>query len=141
MGMLQCRGMPAVPSGSSLRAENDKLAGIVTATPDAAFLSRWVPAPGIVFLGPVEGSGLKDNSYLLQRGDGQIVQLSELLHLVMISLSVEKSLDDTARDISDAYGRELGVSGLRHLIDTRLAPMAGQGRVRRSGRGSGRAKG
>ena len=121
--MLQCRGMPAVPSGSSLRAENDKLAGIVTATPDAAFLSRWVPAPGIVFLGPVEGSGLKDNSYLLQRGDGQIVQLSELLHLVMISLSVEKSLDDTARDISDAYGRELGVSGLRHLIDTRLAPM------------------
>lgn len=82
-----------------------------------------MPAPGIVFLGPVEGSGLKDHSYLLQRGDGQIVQLSELLHLVMISLSAEKSLDDAARDISEAYGRELGVSGLRHLIDTRLAPM------------------
>ncbi|MGO4189169.1 hypothetical protein [Pseudarthrobacter sp. TAF60_1] len=95
----------------------------MTATPDAAFLGRWVPAPGIVLLGPVEGSGLKDHSYLLQRGDGQIVQLSELLNLVMISLSVEKSLDDAAHHISDAYGRELSVSGLRHLIDTRLAPM------------------
>jgi putative peptide zinc metalloprotease protein len=103
--------------------ESDKLAGKVTATPDAAFAGRWVPAPGIVFLGPVEGSGLKDHSYLLQRGDGQIVQISELLHLVMTSLSAEKSLEDAAHDISDAYGRELGVGGLRHLIDTRLAPM------------------
>jgi putative peptide zinc metalloprotease protein len=41
----------------------------------------------------------------------------------MISISAEKTLDEAAREISDAYGRELGVSGLRHLIDTRLAPM------------------
>ncbi|WP_255771493.1 hypothetical protein [Pseudarthrobacter sulfonivorans] len=95
----------------------------MTATPDAAFTGRWVPASGVVFLGPVEGSGLRERSYLLQRADGQIVQLSELLQLVMISLSAEKSLDDTARDISASYGRELGVGGLRHLIDTRLAPM------------------
>ncbi|MET3720596.1 MULTISPECIES: hypothetical protein [unclassified Arthrobacter] len=95
----------------------------MTTTADAAFAGRWSPAHGIVFLGPVEGSGLKDRSYLLQRGDGQIVQLSELLNLVMVSLSADEPLEDTARDISDAYGRELGVSGLRHLIDTRLAPM------------------
>jgi putative peptide zinc metalloprotease protein len=95
----------------------------VTTAPDAAFDQRWSPAPGLVFLGPVKGSGLKDRTYLLQRGDGQIVQLSELLHLVMVSVSPEKSLVDTAREISDAYGRELGADGLRHLIDTRLAPM------------------
>lgn len=95
----------------------------MTTTPDAAFVRRWTPAPGIVFLGPVEGSGLKDRSYLLQRGDGQIVQLSELLNVVMVSLSAEKALEETARDISDAYGRELGVTGLLHLIDSRLAPM------------------
>ena len=75
------------------------------------------------FSGRLKAPDFKDHSYLLQRGDGQIVQLSELLHLVMISISAEKSLDDAAREISDAYGRELGVSGLRHLIDTRLAPM------------------
>jgi putative peptide zinc metalloprotease protein len=95
----------------------------VTTAPEAAVVRHWSPSPGLVFLGPVEGSGLKDSSYLLQRGDGQIVQLSELLHLVMATVSPEKSADELARDVSDAYGRELGVSGLRHLIDTRLAPM------------------
>ncbi|MGY4544165.1 putative peptide zinc metalloprotease protein [Arthrobacter sp. UYNi723] len=95
----------------------------MTTVPEADFVPHWSPALGIVFLGPVEGSGLKERSYLVQRGDGQIVQLSELLYLVMASTSAEKSLEDTARDISDAYGRELGVSGLLHLIDTRLAPM------------------
>lgn len=74
-------------------------------------------------LGPVEGSGLKDRSYLLQRGDGQMVQLSELLHLVISSVSADKPLRQAAREISDAYGRELDVTGLRHLLDTRLAPM------------------
>lgn len=95
----------------------------MTTAPDAALVRRWSPATGVVFLGPVEGSGLKDRSYLVQRADGQVVQLSELLHLVMVSVSAEKSLEATARDISDAYGRELGASGLLHLIDNRLAPM------------------
>ncbi|MCO4252052.1 MinD/ParA family ATP-binding protein [Pseudarthrobacter raffinosi] len=95
----------------------------MTTAPEADFVRHWSPSPGLVFLGPVEGSGLKDRSYLLQRGDGQIVQLSELLQLVMATVSPEKSADELARDVSDAYGRELGVSGLLHLIDTRLAPM------------------
>lgn len=95
----------------------------MTTAPEADFIRHWSPSPGLVFLGPVEGSGLKDRSYLLQRGDGQIVQLSELLQLVMATVSPEKSADELARDVSDAYGRELSVSGLLHLIDTRLAPM------------------
>lgn len=110
--------------------------GNVTTAPDAAFARRWAPSPGILFLGPVEGSGLKDRSYLLQRGDGQIVQLSELLNLVMVSLAAEKALEDTAREVSDAYGRELGVSGLVHLIDSRLAPM---GLVHQAGADGGEA--
>ncbi|WP_461189065.1 MinD/ParA family ATP-binding protein [Arthrobacter sp. Z4-13] len=91
--------------------------------PDSAVLRRWLPSPGVVFLGQVEGSGLKNSSYLLQRGDGQIVQLSELLHVVMRSLSPEKSADEVAQEVSEAYGRELGVGGLLHLVDSRLAPM------------------
>ncbi|WP_426228706.1 hypothetical protein [Pseudarthrobacter sp. DSP2-3-2b1] len=95
----------------------------MTTAPEAAFARHWSASPGIVFLGPVEGSGLKNRSFLLQRGDGQIVQLSELLHLVMAEISPEKSAEELAREVSDTYGRELGVSGLLHLIDTRLAPM------------------
>ncbi|MCP9001842.1 hypothetical protein NFC73_19220 [Pseudarthrobacter sp. RMG13] len=95
----------------------------MTTASEADFVRHWSPSPGLVFLGPVEGSGLKDRSYLLQRGDGQIVQLSELLQLVMATVSPLKSADELARDVSDAYGRELSVSGLLHLIDTRLEPM------------------
>jgi putative peptide zinc metalloprotease protein len=86
-------------------------------------MRRWLPSPGVVFLGQVEGSGLKNSSYLLQRGDGQVVQLSELLHVVMLALSPDKSADEVAEEVSKAYGRELGVSGLLHLVDNRLAPM------------------
>lgn len=108
--------MPTVPTRSTL-------GGNVTTAPDGALPRHWSVSPGLVFLGPVEGSGLKNSSYLLQRGDGQVVQLSELLHLVMTSLSPEKSAAEVARQVSDAYGRELGAGGLQHLVDTRLAPM------------------
>jgi putative peptide zinc metalloprotease protein len=95
----------------------------VATASDSAVLRRWLPSPGVVFLGQVEGSGLKNSSYLLQRGDGQVVQLSELLHVVMLSLSQNKSAGEVAQEVSKAYGRELDVNGLLHLVDNRLAPM------------------
>ncbi|TLM81019.1 hypothetical protein FDW83_17860 [Pseudarthrobacter sp. NamE2] len=95
----------------------------MTTAPDAAYDQRWSLVPGLAFLGPVQGSGLKDRSYLLRRGDGQVVQLSELLHMVLLSVSAEKRLQETAREVSDAYGRELNVAGLCHLLDKRLGPM------------------
>jgi putative peptide zinc metalloprotease protein len=97
--------------------------GDMTAEPDSAVLRRWCPAQGVVFLGPVEGSGLKNSAYLLKRADGQVLQVSGLLHLVMNALSPEKSADEVAQEVSNAYGRKLGVDGLLHLVDTRLAPM------------------
>ncbi|TNB75780.1 hypothetical protein FHJ30_03890 [Arthrobacter sp. BB-1] len=91
--------------------------------PEASFDQRWTPAPGLVFLGQVEGSGLRERSFLLKRGDGQVVQLSELLHLVMVSISPDKPLPQAAREISATYGRELGASGLSYLLRARLAPL------------------
>ncbi|TLM87173.1 hypothetical protein [Pseudarthrobacter sp. NamE5] len=91
--------------------------------PEEASDQRWAPAPGLVFLGQVEGSGLKDRSFLLKRGDGQVVQLSELLHLVMVAVSRDKPLPQAAREVSEAYGRELGADGLSYLLRTRLAPL------------------
>ncbi|MET1087071.1 MAG: hypothetical protein ABWY04_08115 [Arthrobacter sp.] len=95
----------------------------MTTAPDSAVMRRWTPSRGLVLLGPVEGSGLKSSSYLLQRGDGQVLQVSELLYLVMASVSAQKSAVEVAREVSEAYGRELGADGLRHLVDTRLAPL------------------
>ena len=45
---------------------------------------RWRRALGLQFLGPVQGSGLRDPAYLVRRVDDQVVQLSELLPQVVV---------------------------------------------------------
>ena len=43
----------------------------------------WRRAPGVTLLGAVSGSGLVQPTCLVERPDGQVVQLSELLNLVL----------------------------------------------------------
>src|SRR6185437_14335673 len=43
---------------------------------------RWRRPDGLVSLGRQQGSGLREPSFLVRRGDGQVVQLSPLLHLI-----------------------------------------------------------
>ena len=71
----------------------------------------------------MDGSGLNDPAYLVRRGDDQIVQLSELVHLVLLYLHQPLSTREVAEAVSAAYGRTLTSEGLEHLICTRLAPL------------------
>lgn len=84
---------------------------------------RWRQARGLQFLGPVQGSGLKDQAFLVQRVDDQVVQLSELLHLVVRAVEPPRPAQDVADDVSASYGRTLTVRGLEHLVTTRLEPL------------------
>lgn len=84
---------------------------------------RWRRALGLELLGPVQGSGLRDVSYLVRRVDGQVVQLSELLHLVVAHVDPPRPAEEVAADVSAAYGRSLTVDGLEHLVTTRLEPL------------------
>jgi putative peptide zinc metalloprotease protein len=83
----------------------------------------WRRVPGVTLLGPVTGSGLSHPTALVRRGDGQVVQLSELLALVLATAETATPTPDLARAVSDEYGRELTADGLTHLIDTKLAPL------------------
>jgi putative peptide zinc metalloprotease protein len=85
--------------------------------------SLWRRAPGVRSLGLVSGSGLLQPTFLVQRPDEQVVQLSELLNLVVEKAGTGRSAVDLARSVSAAYGKELSVEGLRQLIDTKLAPL------------------
>ena len=84
---------------------------------------RWRRAVGLQFLGPVQGSGLRDPAYLVRRIDDQVVQLSELLHLVVVHADPPRPSDEVADAVSAAYGRTLSVEGVEHLITTRLEPL------------------
>ena len=99
---------------------------------------RWRRALGLQLLGPVQGSGLRDPAFLVRRSDDQMVQLSELLHLVVVHAEPPRTSAEVAADVSAAYGRTLTVEGLEHLVTTRLAA-ARTGRARR-GRGAGRGR-
>ncbi len=84
---------------------------------------RWRQAFGLEFLGPVQGSGMRDPAYLVRRADDQVVQLSELLHLVVIHVDPSRSAADVAEAVSARYGRTLTTEGLDHLVRTRLEPL------------------
>jgi putative peptide zinc metalloprotease protein len=84
---------------------------------------RWVHPPGLEFLGPMQGSGLRATSYLVRRVDGQTVQVSELVHLVLESVQPDRAASAVAARVSAAYGRELSADGLVHLVSTKLEPL------------------
>ena len=84
---------------------------------------RWRLARGLELLGPVQGSGLRDPAFLVRRVDDQVVQLSELLHLVVRAIDPPRPAAEVAEAVSAAYGRTLTVEGLTHLVTTRLEPL------------------
>lgn len=85
--------------------------------------ARWCRASGVHELGQVQGSGLREPTYLVRRGDGQVLQVSALLRLVVREVSAERTDAQIAAAVSHACGRELTVDGLHRLIGQKLAPM------------------
>ncbi|WP_394771403.1 AAA family ATPase [Lacisediminihabitans sp.] len=83
----------------------------------------WRRAPGVHSLGLVSGSGLTKPTYLVQRRDEQVVQLSELLNLVLEKAGNGRAAPELATAVSATFGKELTVDGLHHLIDTKLGPL------------------
>jgi putative peptide zinc metalloprotease protein len=85
--------------------------------------AAWARADGLELLGPVEGSGLRSESHLVRRADGQTIQVSHLVQLVLDEVRPDRSAEEVAARVSDAYGRRLTVDGLLHLVTTRLEPL------------------
>ena len=86
-------------------------------------VSTWRLAKGLQRLGQVEDSGLSEATYLVRRADGQMIQISELLHLVLSNIVDGRSTEGVAAMVSRAYGRKLSPEGLAYLIETRLKPL------------------
>ena len=83
----------------------------------------WGLAPGVHAHGEVGGSGLTKPSYLVERGDGQMMQVSELLYFVLKEAESPRTTTDLAGAISEATGRTLSSEGLEHLVTTKLQPL------------------
>jgi putative peptide zinc metalloprotease protein len=95
---------------------------------DAASASpvRGGPRPcravGLRLLGQYEGSGFRDDRYLVERADRQMVLLTKLLYLIVHHADGHTSTDLLADRVSQAYGQRLDPADLVRLIDDKLGP-------------------
>lgn len=80
-------------------------------------------ADGVQLLGEPKGSGYHEPPSLVRRGDGQTLQLTRLLYLVLEAADGTRSADQIAGQVSAASGRLVSADNVRTLIDSQLLPM------------------
>ncbi|MGN7202473.1 hypothetical protein [Arthrobacter sp. SAFR-044] len=80
-------------------------------------------ADGVQLLGTAEGSGYREPPSLVRRADGQTLQLTRLLYLVLEAADGTRNLDAIARHASEGSGRLVSADNVRTLMDSQLLPM------------------
>jgi putative peptide zinc metalloprotease protein len=80
-------------------------------------------ADGVELIGEYEGSGFKVPPSIVQRADGQVIQLPPLLYSVATRMDGHHDVDEIANDVSDEIGRDLDGSQVQYLIDDKLRPL------------------
>ena len=78
---------------------------------------------GVELLGVYKDSGFKEAPYLARAEDGQIVQLSRLLHLVAAASDGSRDVGEIAGWVSAQFGRPVTADNVVYLIERKLAPM------------------
>lgn len=86
---------------------------------------RRVPARagGVQLLGQSEGSGYREAPSLVRRADGQTLQLTRLLYLVLEAADGNRTVEEIAEHASAGSGRLVSPDNVRTLMDKQLLPM------------------
>ena len=90
--------------------------------PAAAFPVPRLSA-GLQLHGEYQGSGFTEPRYIARRGDGQVVQLSRLLHLVAGAVDGRRDTERISHRVSGLYGRDVSADNISFLIDNKLIPL------------------
>jgi putative peptide zinc metalloprotease protein len=90
-------------------------------------VSTLVDAParvdGVQLIGEMAGSGYRTPPSLVRRGDGQVLQLTPLLYLVLSAVDGRRSCAEIAEAVSRALGRRVSEDQVRSLVDGHLRPL------------------
>ena len=78
---------------------------------------------GLRLHGEYQGSGFNEPKYIARRGDGQVVQLSRLLHLVADAIDGIRDIETISYRVSGRFGRELSTENIAYLIENKLEPL------------------
>ena len=80
-------------------------------------------AEGIELIGEYEGSGFNEAPYIARRGDGQTIQLTQLLHLVAEQCDGQRDMHEIATPVSEAFGRKVSAGNVEFLVERKLRPL------------------
>ncbi|MGH3505674.1 MAG: hypothetical protein ACRDO2_00550 [Nocardioidaceae bacterium] len=80
-------------------------------------------AAGVTLIGEIAGSGYRTAPALVRRADGQMIQLTPLLYLVLEAIDGQRAPDEIAKTVSAAYGRSVSARNIETLVDEKLRPL------------------
>jgi putative peptide zinc metalloprotease protein len=103
-------------------AEGDVLAPVVSATVATGNCRVHRLAAGTELLGEYKDSAYQDPRYLVQRADGQVMQLPGLLYRVACSLDGRDD-DQIAAEVNAELGQDLTAEQVSFLVEERLRPV------------------
>jgi putative peptide zinc metalloprotease protein len=78
---------------------------------------------GVELIGEMVGSGYRTPPALVRRSDGQVLQLTPLLYLVLGAADGRRSCADIAQLVGRGLGRAVSESDVQTLVDTHLRPL------------------
>jgi putative peptide zinc metalloprotease protein len=95
------------------------------ASPAPASGTLQVPAraDGVQLLGETKGSGYREAPSLVRRADGQTLQLTRLLYLVLEAADGTRGVEEIADHASAKFGRLVSAENVLTLIDSQLLPL------------------
>ncbi len=114
MAVIPEAGAPAAPA-----AGRDDSSGSSRPAASADVPRR---ADDVELIGEMKGSGYREPPALARRSDGQTIQLSPLLYLVLAAVDGERTYDEVARDVSASFGRTVTADNVRTLVENQLRP-------------------
>jgi putative peptide zinc metalloprotease protein len=111
--------MTTLADGSSLG--DSQPAGPESGTPAIAGVPTR--ADGVQLLGEQPGSGYRVPPALVQRSDGQVLQLTPLLYAVLSAADGRRTPDEIADAVSAAVGRDVRGEDIEVLVAKQLRPL------------------
>ncbi|MDQ1628430.1 MAG: putative peptide zinc metalloprotease protein [Actinomycetota bacterium] len=94
--------------------------GAPASAPGAAVPVR---AEGLELIGELPGSGYRTPPSLVRRADGQTIQLTRLLYLVLAAVDGQRDLEGIASRVSETSGRGVSAEQVASLLESKLAPL------------------
>jgi putative peptide zinc metalloprotease protein len=98
----------------------ERRSGALGLTPGTGGVSL---SDGVELVGRYQGSGRQDERYLARRPDGNWVELTQLLYLVVSNLDGQRASGEVAARIEAEIGREVTAENVDYLVEEKLVPL------------------